>query len=114
MTAATVDDYVAALAPAGAEVVEELRRRVHAIRPDVTEAVRYDIPTFQVEGRSRVHVAAWARHVSIYPVPDPTPDDPGLADELAAYVAGKGTLKFPLRTPMPWELVDRVLRVLLG
>ena len=100
MTAGSIDEYVAALAPAGAEVVEELRRRVHAVRPDVTEVLRYDIPTFQVDGRSRVHVAAWARHVSLYPVP-------------ATYGAGKGTLKLPLSEPVPWELVDRVLAALL-
>jgi uncharacterized protein YdhG (YjbR/CyaY superfamily) len=110
MTAGPIDEYVAGLAPEGAEVVAELRRRVHAVRPDVTEVLRYDIPTFQVDGRSRVHVAAWARHVSIYPVPA----DPGLADELAPYVAGKGTLKFSLSGPMPWDVVDRVLRALLA
>ncbi len=106
---ATVDEYVAGLAPAVADLVEEIRRRVHAVRADVTEVVRYDIPTFQVEGRSRVHVAAWAKHVSIYPVPT----DPALADELVPYLAGKGTLKFPLSQPMPWDVVDRVLRALL-
>jgi uncharacterized protein YdhG (YjbR/CyaY superfamily) len=106
----TIDEYVAGLAPAGAEVVGELRRRVHAARPDVTEVLRYDIPTFQVDGRSRVHVAAWAKHVSIYPVPP----DPDLAEELAPYVAGQGTLKFPLSRPMPWETVDTVLRALLA
>jgi uncharacterized protein YdhG (YjbR/CyaY superfamily) len=105
-----IDAYAAGLAPAAAEVVTELRRRVHALRPDVAEVLRYDIPTFQVDGRSRVHVAAWAKHVSIYPVPH----DPALADDLAPYLAGKGTLRFPLAKPMPWELVDRVLRALLA
>ena len=110
MRAGPIDEYVAGLAPGGAEVVREVRRRVHAVRPDVTEVLRYDIPTFQVDGRSRVHVAAWARHVSLYPVPA----DPDLADEVAPYVAGKGTLKFPLSEPVPWDTVDKVLRALLA
>ena len=108
----SLDVYVARLRPEAAEVVEELRRRVRAVRPDAVEVIRYDIPTFQVEGRSRVHVAGWSKHVSIYPVPD-AGDDPGLADDLAPYVGGKGTLKLPLGQPMPWTLVDRVLRALL-
>ena len=110
MSATTIDDYVAGLAPATAEVVQELRRRVHAARPGVTEVLRYDIPTFQVDRRSRVHVAAWAKHVSIYPLPS----DTDLAAEVAPYVAGKGTLKLPLSQPVPWELVDKVLRALLA
>jgi uncharacterized protein YdhG (YjbR/CyaY superfamily) len=109
----SVDEYVAGLSPHGAELVEELRRRVQAIRPEATELICYDIPTFQVDGRSRAHVAAWARHASIYPVPDSS-GDPGLADALAPYVAGKGTLRFAYAEPVPWPLVDRVLRVLLA
>jgi uncharacterized protein YdhG (YjbR/CyaY superfamily) len=112
VTADTVDEYLAGLGPQGAERVEELRRRVRAIRPEVTEVMRYDIPTFQVDGRSRVHVAAWARHASIYPVPD-TSGDPELTEALAPYVAGKGTLKFSYSEPLPWPLVDRVLELLL-
>jgi uncharacterized protein YdhG (YjbR/CyaY superfamily) len=102
-----VDAYVAGLAPEGAAFVRELRRRVHAVRDDVTEELRYDIPTFQVGGRSRVHVAAWKKHVSVYPVPDPLPDG------LAAHVAGKGTLRFPLGTEVPWDDLDLALRELL-
>jgi uncharacterized protein YdhG (YjbR/CyaY superfamily) len=111
--AETVDAYVAGLGAHGAELVEELRHRVRVIRPDVTEVMSYDIPTFQVDGRSRVHVAAWAKHVSIYPVPD-TSGDPELAAALAPHVAGKGTLKLPYADPVPWQLVDKVLRLLLA
>lgn len=109
MTVADIDSYLSGLAPASAEVVAELRRRVHAVRPDVTEVIKYDMPTFQVDGSSRVHVAGWAKHVSIYP----EPEAPELAAELAPYSSGKGTLKLPLSEPVPWELVDRVLAALL-
>jgi uncharacterized protein YdhG (YjbR/CyaY superfamily) len=108
MSTDEVDAYVAALAPEGAAFVLELRRRVHAVRADVTEELRYDIPTFQVDGRSRVHVAAWARHASVYPVPA------ALAEELAPHVAGKGTLRFPYGDEVPWELIDRAVRELLA
>jgi uncharacterized protein YdhG (YjbR/CyaY superfamily) len=107
VVSASIDEYVEGLVPQGAAFVTELRRRAHAVRDDVTEAIRYDIPTFQVDGRSRVHVAAWKKHASIYPVPA------GMADELAPYVAGKGTLRFDYGAEVPWELVDRVLRALL-
>lgn len=106
----TVDQYIAGLPPVTGEIVTEVRRRVHGIRPDVTEVLRYGMPTFQVEGRSRVHVAGWARHVSIYPVPA----DPDLTHDVAPYLAGEGTLKFPLSQAVPWPTVDRILRALLA
>ena len=106
----TIDEYIAGLPPVTGEIVNEVRRRVHGVRPDVTEVLRYGMPTFQIEGRSRVHIAGWTRHVSIYPVPA----DPELSQDLAPYLAGQGTLKFPLSQDVPWPTVDKVLRALLA
>jgi uncharacterized protein YdhG (YjbR/CyaY superfamily) len=52
-----------------------------------------------------VYFAGWKHHVSVYPVPH---GDDGLAAELAPYLAGKGTLKFPLAKPIPYSLIAKV------
>lgn len=49
-----------------------------------------------------------AKHVSLYPAPDA--DD--LQADLAPYLAGSGTLKFPLGRPIPHDLIRRVIRSL--
>lgn len=105
----TLDTYLAALSPAVRSVVDEIRRIVLEEFPTATEAISYDIPTFSVAGKRLVHVAGWARHVSIYPVPK---NDERLLAELAPYLAGKGTCKFDLKTPVPYELIRRVVRAL--
>lgn len=107
---AGVDDYVAALPPEAAAAVGEIRRRVRALVPDGVEVIRYDMPTVQLDGRSLLHYAGWKRHVSIYPTPEA---DPELAAELAPYSSGQGTTKFPLDRPVPYDLVDRMVRALL-
>jgi uncharacterized protein YdhG (YjbR/CyaY superfamily) len=56
-----------------------------------------------------VHFAAWKHHLSLYPVPDA---DPAFAAELAPYLAGKGTLRFPLDQPIPGGLIERVVTLL--
>jgi uncharacterized protein YdhG (YjbR/CyaY superfamily) len=38
--------------------------------------------------------------------------DESLATELAPYRAAKGTLKFPLRKPVPYELIGKVAAAL--
>ena len=51
--------------------------------------------------------------MSVYPRPEPgSAADPGLDGDLAAYRATRGTGRFPLDQPIPYELVTRVARAL--
>jgi uncharacterized protein YdhG (YjbR/CyaY superfamily) len=110
-TFAGIDDYISAAPVESQVVLEEIRRRVHDLAPGVEETISYQMPTFRLNGRSVVHVAAWKHHVSLYPVPDSV--DGSLADDLAPYASGKGTMRFPLNDPIPYELVERVVQALL-
>jgi uncharacterized protein YdhG (YjbR/CyaY superfamily) len=105
----TLDHYLAALSPGVRTVVDEVRRMVVDEFPTATESISYDIPTFSIAGKRLVHVAGWARHVSIYPVPR---NDEQLMADLGPYLSGKGTLKFEASKPIPYELIRRVVRAL--
>lgn len=105
-----VDDYQAAQTEPGRSVLAELRRRVAQVAPDAEEVISYDMPTFAVDGRRLFHAAVWKAHLAIYPVPEATPDDPRLTDDLGGYLTGRGTLRLRYRDTIPWSLVDRVVR----
>ena len=102
----TVDGYLAAQPAATREILDELRRRVHAAIPGATEAISYDIPTFKVDGKALIYIAAWKQHIAVYPVPD---GDDALQRDIGRYRSGKGTLKFMLDEPFPYELFDRLV-----
>ncbi|MFN8195990.1 MAG: DUF1801 domain-containing protein [Nocardioidaceae bacterium] len=106
----TVDDYQTALGEPARSVLAELRSRVAAVVPGVEEVISYDMPTFALDGRRLFLAACWKQHLSVYPVPEPTTDDPGLADDLAPHISGASTLKLPYRAGIPWPLVERVAR----
>ena len=108
-TYADIDAYVAALPTATAPVVAEIRRRIHEAVPDAGETISYDMPTFTRDGRSFVHVAGWAKHVSVYPVPEV---DDALEAEVAPYRSGRSTLKLPLSQEIPYDLVARLAALL--
>ena len=110
MTAATVDEYVAGLPDDVAAIVERLRALVHAAVPDAGEKISYGMPTFTLDGRPLVHVAAWTKHIALYPLP--TMDD-ALARDVAPFQGTKSTLRLPLGPPIPYELVERVVSALL-
>jgi uncharacterized protein YdhG (YjbR/CyaY superfamily) len=110
MTATGVDQYVAALPDEAAGIVERLRRLVHAVVPDAGEKITYGMPTFTLDGRPLVHVAAWKKHVALYPLP---PMDDELARDVAPFQGTEDTLRLPLGRPVPYELVERVVAALL-
>jgi uncharacterized protein YdhG (YjbR/CyaY superfamily) len=107
---ATIDDYLATLPDLARSVMEELRRTVHAVVPGVGETIRYKMPTFTLDGESLVHLAAWKNHVGLYPLP---PLDGELATEVEPYRGAKDAMHLPLRGPVPYELVGRVVSVLV-
>lgn len=109
-TPATVDGYIGSF-PADVQVIlREVRSRIRIALPDAEETISYGIPTFRVGGRYLVYFAGWKHHISVYPVPA---GDATFEREIEPFRAGKGTLKFTLAEPMPYELIERVAALLL-
>src|SRR3954451_17165989 len=107
---ASVDEYVAALPDAVRPLVERIRRSIRAVAPDVGEAISYSMPTFTLDGRPLLHMAAWRNHIGLYPLPEL---DGELARDVGPYRGTKDTMRLPLRRPVPYELVERVVAALV-
>jgi uncharacterized protein YdhG (YjbR/CyaY superfamily) len=105
----SIQAYIAAAAPETRKKLRELRALVKATAPRVTERISYGIPTFDLNGRYLVYIAAFKEHVSIYPAIGAAARE--LKKELAPYRAGKGTLRFPLDRPLPRGLIRKFVRV---
>ena len=103
----SIDDYLASLPADQRAVVEQIERRVLAVAPDATRVIRYEMPTWQVDGSSLVHAAAWKQHVSLYPMP--AAGDPDLDRDLAPHAGAKGTLKFSY-AEVDYDLIERAVR----
>ncbi|MEW1823466.1 DUF1801 domain-containing protein [Arthrobacter sp. NPDC080031] len=104
-----VDEYIAAQPGEVRTILQEIRRRALAAVPGAGDRISYGIPTITLDNHYVVYFAAWKHHISVYPVPD---GDEDFERELAPYRAAKGTLKFPLGKPIPYELIERVATVL--
>lgn len=107
---ASVEEYLASLPGEQRVVMEQIERRVLAVVPVAERVIRYDMPTWQVDGTSLVHAAAWKQHVSLYPVP--AKGDLVLDADLAPYAGDKGTLKLPY-SKIDYDLIERAVRRLL-
>ena len=110
MTSDEVDAYLRQLPEDTAVVFRELRSHLRGLVPDGAERISYGVPTLDVDGRHVVHFAAFKHHVSIYPATDA---DPELEAVLAPYRGGKGTVRFPLDRPLPYDVIDRLVAFLV-
>jgi len=106
---ASLEEYIGSFPAEVQAVLEQMRRHIRSALPAAQETIRYDIPTYQINGRNVMHFAAWKRHVSVYPVPA---GDESFQREIEPYRAGKGTLKFPIDQPVPYHLIERVAALL--
>ena len=107
---ATVDEYIEALPAHVQLIVEGIRATIRDVVPGVGEKISYSMPTFTLDGLPLVHVAAWKKHIGIYPLPAL---DGALADEVAPYRGAKDAMHLPLREPVPYGVVGRVVAVLV-
>ncbi len=104
-----IDHYLATFPPDVQAVLQQIRQEIHRAVPGSSEVISYNIPTMTRGGQRYVHFAGWKAHVSLYPTPEADED---LARELEPYETGKGTLKFSLKKPIPYELIGRVAAAL--
>ena len=104
--AKSIGEYIAAFPPEVQRILEKVRATIRRAAPGAEEAIKYRIPTFTLDG-NLVHFAAYKTHIGLYPAPRGSGP---FKKELAGYAGGKGTVRFPLDEPIPYDLIRRIAR----
>jgi uncharacterized protein YdhG (YjbR/CyaY superfamily) len=99
-----VDDYIAAQASEAQPRLREMRAVIRAALPDASELISYDVPTYRFRG-GFVSFGAAKKHCALYGTPLDT-----YPQEVSAYSTSKGTIRFPLDTPIPEDLVRKLVQ----
>jgi uncharacterized protein YdhG (YjbR/CyaY superfamily) len=105
---AGVDEYIARFPEDVRERLEQIRRKVHELAPEAEEKISYDIPTFTLDGAYLVYAGGWRDYVSMYPIPA---GDDAFEAAIQPFMAGKGTLRFPHKQPLPVPLIEQLIRL---
>ena len=106
----TAAEYVATFPTDVQNALKTLRETIYDTIPDATETIRYAMPAVMLDGHYVVHYAAWKHHIGMYPIP-PMPAD--LEPEVAPHRSTKDTMRLPHGTPIPTDLIRRVLTELV-
>ncbi len=101
-----VNSYIAQFPEEVQTRLNDIRNRIARILPDASEKISYQIPTFYRNGNV-VHFAAFAHHVGLYPGAAAMA---AFKDKLTGYQTGRGSVQFPLDRPMPFDLIEEIVR----
>ena len=103
----TIDEYIRTFPEEVRRELEKMKKTIQEVAPEATEAIRYQMPTFRLNGKNLVHFAAFKNHIGFYPIPSGIE---AFKVELSPYKQGKGSVQFPLDKPVPYELVKKIVK----
>jgi uncharacterized protein YdhG (YjbR/CyaY superfamily) len=101
-----IDDYIAGFPPDVQTRLKKLRTTIKKAAPQAQEAIKYRMPTFTLHG-NLIHFAAYLNHIGLYPAPIAIQK---FKKELSPYASAKGSARFPLDQPIPFDLVRRIVK----
>ena len=102
----SVDEYVSTFPPDVQSVLQKLRKTVRKTAPNAEEVISYRIIGYRLNGRL-VWFAAFKDHIGFYPTLSPFEK---FKKEIAPYKSGKGTIRFALSKPIPYDLVGKITK----
>ena len=102
----TIDEYIAGFPTDIQDRLQQIRQTIREAAPDAEEAIKYQMPTFILKG-NLVHFAAFKNHIGFYPAPSGIEQ---FQDELAMYKGAKGSVRFPLNQPIPFDLISEIVK----
>jgi uncharacterized protein YdhG (YjbR/CyaY superfamily) len=101
-----IDEYIACFPHDIQEILEKIRLTIRNAAPDAEETIKYQMPTFTLKG-NLVHFAAFKKHIGLYPTPSGTKK---FKNELSVYEGGKGSIRFPIDRPIPFDLISKIVK----
>ena len=100
-----IDEFIDQFPPDVQKILQELRKVIQETAPDATEAISYGIPTFKLHG-NLVHFSAYKSHIGFYPTSSGIEK---FKDQLSAYDLSRGTVRFPIDKPLPYDLIRKIV-----
>ncbi|WP_160691461.1 DUF1801 domain-containing protein [Clostridium sp. C2-6-12] len=102
----SIDEYISQFPANIQDILKMLRKVIKETAPAAQEKISYQMPTFYLHG-NLVHFAAFENHIGFYPTPSAIES---FKNELSQFKGGKGSVQFPIKEPMPYELIIEIVK----
>jgi uncharacterized protein YdhG (YjbR/CyaY superfamily) len=107
MSSAEIDDYLNGLDEPKRSTLQQLRKTILELVPDAEQGIYYTMPAVWLNGKAIAGFAAFKNHLSYLPHSGSVIS--ALDSEIAQFKTSKGALQFPIVTPLPKHIVERLL-----
>jgi uncharacterized protein YdhG (YjbR/CyaY superfamily) len=102
-----IDGYISQFPADVQAILQKVRITISSVAPEAKETISYLMPAFKLHG-ILVYFAAWEKHIGLYP---PISGDKALEKAVGRYAGPKGNLQFPLNQPIPYDLIERIVKL---
>jgi uncharacterized protein YdhG (YjbR/CyaY superfamily) len=89
------------------EILNRIRKLIIDTVPHVDESMAYGMPAYKTNKKPLVYFAAFKNHIGFYATPTGHEE---FKEELSHYKQGKGSVQFPLDKPIPYDLIEKIVR----
>lgn len=102
-----ISEYISTFPDNVQEILKKIRDIINNNAPDATESLSYGMPGYKTEGKPLVYFAAYKNHIGFYATPSGHSE---FKKDLSPYKQGKGSVQFPLNAPIPFDLIERIVK----
>ena len=102
-----VTAYIASFSGIQHELLIQMRNTIQQAAPEAEESISYGMPAYKIKGKALVYFAGYKNHIGFYATPSGHSE---FQDELSKYKQGKGSVQFPLDKPIPYKLIERIVK----
>ncbi len=86
--------------------LNQIREVILNTAPEAEESFSYGMPAYKTNGKPLVYFAGYKNHIGFYATPN---GHQQFAEELSVFKQGKGSVQFPVHSPMPLDLIKRIV-----
>ena len=106
VTPKSIDEYIALFSPEVQATLKRIRSTIKRAAREAEEIISYQIPAFTLNG-VLAYLAAFKKHIGFYP---PVRGNARLEKAISPYAGEKGNLRFPFDRPIPYRLIERIVK----
>jgi uncharacterized protein YdhG (YjbR/CyaY superfamily) len=110
--AAAVEAYLATVPEPARTTLQAVRASLRTLLPEATEGMSYGMPAFKLRDKPVAGYAAFVDHCGFYPMSGSVVA--ALKEDLAGYQTSKGGVRFSVDSPLPPQLIDKLVKARLG
>lgn len=89
------------------EILNNIRKLIKDNAANVEDLFSYGMPAYKLNKKPLVYFAAFKNHIGLYATPS---GHTKFKVALSKYKQGKGSVQFPLDQPVPYKLIERIVK----